>query len=555
LRGLESRRCPECGRDFDPADPKSVYRKQKLRWVRPAARLACIGLFAATIWAGWRGYRAWRQRRFAETCQAIVDAGGNIAPADPMAPLRERDGLIVSMPDAVVDGNDIDRLKPYLSRLSGPCLSFERPTLGDALAHLRGLDNVRVLRASGWSDEDLSQLGGLKGLQMVDLSGDDITDAGAMCLARERALRLAFLVGSKVSALTATKLEAANPGLAVFLRSNAKPCTVSIDEMGRKGIERLDSSGRRLWFTPLEGAFPDSVVWNSAAVICRDNDWLYGLDVGTGAILWRLESSAASVALSGDVACLVQPPTSTTGIEAQELLLVLELMTGKQRASIPLPSDRENHNYFVRDSGEGFICEEDPQSNPPNPAFVIDRRGRVVFSAREPILAAVQIGSDWILLFSDRLQRQTPEGQIVWNANWIPAWPDRGQVIRVGSNMVAVGYTRRGSEYRVRRFNPASGAVKWNYTRRFTPSPFGSSLIASIEIRQSFLAVTYNDDGTIDADVLHAGTGNAVLRDRDPAEMQPDPRSEDERAQAVSREELRRRFRDRVLSAFPSAGR
>lgn len=64
LIGLESRKCPECGRGFDPADGRSYARRPPRGWVwRWGRRLAGVmllfillgGLGLAWLWWGWQG--------------------------------------------------------------------------------------------------------------------------------------------------------------------------------------------------------------------------------------------------------------------------------------------------------------------------------------------------------------------------------------------------------------------------------------------------------------------------------------------------------------------
>src|SRR5436305_14684318 len=58
LRGLESRRCPECGRAFDPSDPATMNMGQAVRgWAqrlvrRPGGRMYALAVVAVAVSLG-----------------------------------------------------------------------------------------------------------------------------------------------------------------------------------------------------------------------------------------------------------------------------------------------------------------------------------------------------------------------------------------------------------------------------------------------------------------------------------------------------------------------
>ncbi len=63
LRGLNENKCPECGANFDPANP-TTYREPQIpahiyRWVRPASRIVppIVAVFAVTLQYAARGSR------------------------------------------------------------------------------------------------------------------------------------------------------------------------------------------------------------------------------------------------------------------------------------------------------------------------------------------------------------------------------------------------------------------------------------------------------------------------------------------------------------------
>src|ERR1035437_5585136 len=75
-------RCPECGRPFDTANPKTFRRRPIRRWVRHVRRAACaimaMLLVLAAVW-GWFYWGWWEEQR------AIKELRGRVY-VEPLSP-------------------------------------------------------------------------------------------------------------------------------------------------------------------------------------------------------------------------------------------------------------------------------------------------------------------------------------------------------------------------------------------------------------------------------------------------------------------------------------
>lgn len=177
LRGIESVRCPECGRPFEPADPKTYRRRPRTRWgvwVRRALILCLIGLVLYSLpilwlWWGWQREQA-AGRKASDLGQVIADS---IAPP----------ALIRILPD---------RLEFLSERITDIAIWPSPQPLSDAdLAPLKqcaSLQRLTVL-ARRVTDSGFDALAGIPRLEEIYLSCEGVTDDGIVRLSRAPSLQ------------------------------------------------------------------------------------------------------------------------------------------------------------------------------------------------------------------------------------------------------------------------------------------------------------------------------------------------------------------------------
>jgi hypothetical protein len=162
-------RCPECGRPFDAANPRTYHRRPRSaawRWVRRG--LAAV-LLPAAAWlavAGWL-WLGWRVEEQALTASPAISATSRPS----MYPR-----LALGLPD---------RLKYIADRVTD-CDQTTNATDAD-FAHMAGLTQMQRLvlyNCKQITDAGLAHLAGLKQLQTLSLrDGPRITDGGLAHLA------------------------------------------------------------------------------------------------------------------------------------------------------------------------------------------------------------------------------------------------------------------------------------------------------------------------------------------------------------------------------------
>ena len=167
LDGLDESRCPECGRPFDPMDPRTYRRTppgvatrvgrrlKPLRWPAVAMLVAVVGFI------GWYWWRYTVEQRKAASLDSLQmgHAGREILPHWAHRACRGV-GL------------------PYLQRVAGPGIVTVRD--GD-LKSFKEYDWITVIAvdAAQLTDAGLTDLKGVKGLQeLVLLNSTNITDSG-----------------------------------------------------------------------------------------------------------------------------------------------------------------------------------------------------------------------------------------------------------------------------------------------------------------------------------------------------------------------------------------
>ena len=223
LRSLPTSRCPECGRNFDPANPRT-YRKQPYRsWPRYAKRAAMgvgaillVGVVLAAIW-GWF-YWGWYSERQALIALRLDPNDPNFVRYEPMVSTWPQEHLgsagfvldrvtVIDLqgridlfgfrpPDHPIPLADLTPLAQFTNLRD---LSMEYSHVTD-LRPLAGLTKLERLIACDTPIADIAPLGGLTKLQMLSLEGTSVKDLTA--LSRLTALRRLFLDHTRVADLT-----------------------------------------------------------------------------------------------------------------------------------------------------------------------------------------------------------------------------------------------------------------------------------------------------------------------------------------------------------------
>ncbi|MCE9552132.1 MAG: hypothetical protein K8T91_02005 [Planctomycetes bacterium] len=170
LRGLpEKHRCPECGREFDRADPSSVRKRprrgiwKKLRWVVYPILLVVLAASAGVGWTWWE----WRREQPAIAWAQGHGGGISTKPIGPdwLAKRAGRLGYLLERADVL--GAESDQ------RVTGAAFPLSR------LRHLR----VLGLIGQGMGDDLMAEVGPLRELKELVLAYTAITDKGLSHLA------------------------------------------------------------------------------------------------------------------------------------------------------------------------------------------------------------------------------------------------------------------------------------------------------------------------------------------------------------------------------------
>ncbi len=195
LRGLptSTTRCPECGREFDPANPKTYRFRPLRRWLkhvqRAALTLAALLLILAATW-GWF-YWGWYDEQQALRALKV----------DPDRPPQSMTDLPVCTYVPILGWWLTDRLGPHgfvLYRVMCLRLDF-RPDVTD-IAPLARLTSLQWLRLRGTPVTDLLPLARLTNLQTLDIDGTGVTDLAP--LVRLTNLQWLYLDATRVTDLT-----------------------------------------------------------------------------------------------------------------------------------------------------------------------------------------------------------------------------------------------------------------------------------------------------------------------------------------------------------------
>ncbi len=236
LRGLapSTRRCPECGRGFDPADRRTYRVRPIRRWVRRVVRgavaLGTVLLILAGTW-GWF-YWGWSEEQAAARA---LDIRPNNSPLD-----------------APEDPESL-HLTPVLgawarARLGAPGFVFDRATCVN-LSYRRDITDLGPLAKLGWLREiemahtpvtDLRPLAGLRRLERLDLGEGAVVDIGP----------LAGLANLEVLDLTGTKVRDLRPLAGLTKLRELGLSLTAVDDVapleGLTGLQKLRLGGARV---------------------------------------------------------------------------------------------------------------------------------------------------------------------------------------------------------------------------------------------------------------------------------------------------------------------
>ena len=229
LRATTTNRCPECGRPFDPANPRTTRPRPARRWLRhvrrAAACLLILLLLLAAVWGwffwGWYSERQalislkldpddpyvvtyapivtpWPKQHLGRAGFVLdrvwfVDLTGRSDLTDlaPLARLTHLEWLLAS-------GRGVTDLTPLAQLTNLQHLRLPRTGVTD-LAPLAQLTNLQELQLSVTSVTDLTPLARLTALQRLFLTVTGVTDLGP--LTRLTNLQVLWLHGTRVSDL------------------------------------------------------------------------------------------------------------------------------------------------------------------------------------------------------------------------------------------------------------------------------------------------------------------------------------------------------------------
>jgi len=233
LHGLPANRCPECGRTFDPNNPKTFSKSSgalsRRRWanriiVAFVALIMLIGVGGLSLWYPW--HREQAAVRMVQRCGGVLTTE-TVGPRWLQRLLGKRGGFLLVRVDSICLSRshpeaDVDSDLATLEGLSGLHeLRLDCTGVTDAgLVHLKSLKSLRVLDLSltDVTDAGLEQLTSLTGLQDLDLTGMQVTDAGIENLMDLKGLRSLGLCQSReywwphVTDAGMAKLKKALPG-------------------------------------------------------------------------------------------------------------------------------------------------------------------------------------------------------------------------------------------------------------------------------------------------------------------------------------------------------
>ena len=202
----ENPRCPECGRPFDPANPRTTRRRPVRRWLRHVRRAVAgvliLFLLLAGVW-GWF-FWGWYSERQALISLKLDPDGPDVRYTPILTPWPTehlgRAGFVLDRVTTLhlLGRSDITDLAPLVRFTDLQQLNLDDTGVSD-LAPLAGLTNLRLLRLEGTGVTDLAPLARLTNLNMLHFDGTHVTDLAP--LARCTNLQALTLSGTRVTDL------------------------------------------------------------------------------------------------------------------------------------------------------------------------------------------------------------------------------------------------------------------------------------------------------------------------------------------------------------------
>ncbi|HEY8667254.1 MAG TPA: hypothetical protein VIL86_11345 [Tepidisphaeraceae bacterium] len=192
LRGLQTSRCPECGKTFDRADPRTFRKKPKRPLKTWAQRAAVLLLLLATTYAAEIGWLYWGWK-IEQPAVAVGKSHGGvrtaaIGPTWLCKTLRPSDRWLlervaaIDLQTATTSDDDLAAVG-QLHHLE--TLAISSPHVTDqGLAHLAGLRQVRILllHSTRITDSGLVHLRNMRKLIFLSLSDTSVTGSGLVNL-------------------------------------------------------------------------------------------------------------------------------------------------------------------------------------------------------------------------------------------------------------------------------------------------------------------------------------------------------------------------------------
>jgi hypothetical protein len=187
LSALPQNRCPECGRPFDPNNPRTFSKHSGSPVRRHWAKRIVVSLLAFLLLATAAGLSLWWPWHREQVAMRMVQRSHGHLHTETVGPqwlqslLGRRGGFLLERVDGV--------------RLYGPWVTdTDLVPLGN-LKELQSLD----LSASQVTDTGLERLPELKGLRTLYLGGTNVTDAGMEHLANLKELQSLSLGATKIT--------------------------------------------------------------------------------------------------------------------------------------------------------------------------------------------------------------------------------------------------------------------------------------------------------------------------------------------------------------------
>lgn len=220
LHGLPENRCPECGRAFDPNDPRTYFKDSgslsRKRWAKHvivgfAALIMLAGAMELSLWWPWHREQA--------VVQMVEQCGGkasmtHVSPQwfSPLGGFLLERVQIVWLAGASNTGMVLPELRglPELKSL----ILYGTTVTDPELEHLKNLNGLGVLDLdyTQVTDAGLVHLKNLKRLRTLDLQGTKVTDAGLVNLRDLTGLWWLDVGGTRVTRVGVTELQKALPG-------------------------------------------------------------------------------------------------------------------------------------------------------------------------------------------------------------------------------------------------------------------------------------------------------------------------------------------------------